>query len=369
MAARTKSKRRSRVARRDRTIARILALLRDAHGGRDLRIADAAERYGVSVRTLFRDLRTLKNLGIAFRMVDDPRDPSRRSYRLDDRKILPASRLSLEEAIPLALAGRQLFGKRQIPLLESASGGIERVLDTVSKPVESDLSKLERRISVRLAPRNAARGLGDLFRSVVDAMLRGRQLDAVYKSAYDLTPSPPQRFKLDPFALVFRHRAWYMLGRRPDQGRVKLYKLVRFKSLIATSVRFELPAGFDADTHFGHAWSVIRGRPRERVEIDFAPDFAGNIADTEWHPTQTVSMRPDGSMRFTCQVDGLDEITWWVLSMGSHARVISPAALARRVAAEAAATTALYAAAAPKRTGSGASPPARSRRRRIAKAT
>lgn len=330
------------VPRRDKTIARILTLLRDAHGGHTLRVTDALERYGVTERTIYRDIRTLRQLGIGITLDADAADPRSRTYRLDDRTLLPPSRLSLEEALPLALAGRHLFGERQIPLLESAKGGIARVLDGVSKPVESDLSKLERRISVRLAARNPARGFGDTFRVVVDAMLRNRVLDASYKSAYDLSPSPPQRFRVEPYALLFRHRAWYLLGRRVDQGRVKLYKLVRFRSLILAPGHFEIPTSFDVERHFGQAWAVMRGTPRVKVEIDFAPDFAVNIADTEWHSTQSVTMRSDGSMRFTCQVDGLDEILWWVLSMGSHARVIRPKALARRVAREAAAAAASY---------------------------
>jgi len=330
------------VPRRDTTIARVLSLLRDAQSGRSLRVDEASKRYGASERTIYRDIRTLRDLGISITLDPATEDPKRRTYRIDHAQVLPPSRLSLDEALPLALAGRQLFGRRQIPLLESAQGGIARILAGVSKPVEHDLSKLEGRISVRLTPRNPAHGFDDTFRVVVEAMLRGRALDAAYKSAYDLSPAPPQRFRVEPFALVFRHRAWYLLGRRVDQNKVKLYKFVRFRSLILTATRFTLPAGFDVDRHFGSAWAVIRGRPRVHVEIDFAPDFAGNIADTEWHPTQSVEMRADGSMRFSCRVDGLEEIVWWLLSMGSHAKVVKPKALAQRVALEAAATAALY---------------------------
>lgn len=340
---RSKAPKRPPVPRRDRTIARILTLLRDASSGHALRVSDAQARYGASERTIYRDIRTLRRLGIGLSLDDESADPRHRTYRLDNQQVLPTSRLSLDEALPLALAGRHLFGERQIPLLESAKGGIARVLDGVSKPVEHDLSKLERRISVRLAARNPARGFSDTFRVVVDAMLRNRVLDASYKSAYDLSPAPPQRFRVEPFALLFRHRAWYLLGRRVDQGRVKLYKLVRFRSLMFTGAHFAFPSHFDVERHFGQAWAVMRGTPRARVEIDFTPDFAVNIADTEWHATQTITMRDDGSMRFTCHVDGLDEIVWWVLSMGAHARVIRPKALALRVAREAAAAAALYA--------------------------
>ena len=36
-------------------------------------------------------------------------------------------------------------------------------------------------------------------------------------------------------------------------------------------------------------------------------------------------------MIFRCKVDGLDEIVWWILSMGPHCVVNNPSELAERV--------------------------------------
>ena len=67
------------------------------------------------------------------------------------------------------------------------------------------------------------------------------------------------------------------------------------------------------------------------VEILFDAEFAENIADTLWHKTQDIENLSDGSIRFTCTVDGLDEIQWWVLARGPHCKVVKPAELAKRV--------------------------------------
>jgi predicted DNA-binding transcriptional regulator YafY len=62
-----------------------------------------------------------------------------------------------------------------------------------------------------------------------------------------------------------------------------------------------------------------------------------------WHSTQTTEALPDGGVRFTATVNGYDEILWWILQMGSHARVISPPELQVLVARELEATRRLYA--------------------------
>ena len=47
--------------------------------------------------------------------------------------------------------------------------------------------------------------------------------------------------------------------------------------------------------------------------------------------TQDVIWNDDGTITFKFAVDGLDEIVWWILSMGPHCVVKKPKELAQRV--------------------------------------
>jgi proteasome accessory factor B len=66
------------------------------------------------------------------------------------------------------------------------------------------------------------------------------------------------------------------------------------------------------------------------------------MAETRWHPTQTIKHYSDGSCLFECEVDGLDEIVWWILSYGPHARILRPPALRDKARALIAQTARLY---------------------------
>lgn len=57
------------------------------------------------------------------------------------------------------------------------------------------------------------------------------------------------------------------------------------------------------------------------------------VAERQWHPTQAIrKIKPDGSViEFQADLAGLEEITRWVLSWGSKARVIGPPELEKRV--------------------------------------
>ena len=73
------------------------------------------------------------------------------------------------------------------------------------------------------------------------------------------------------------------------------------------------------------------------VHLHFDPKVAGNVAEVRWHRSQRVQWNDDGSMEFHVRVDGLGEITWWVLGYGDQVEVVAPAALRRKVAAVASA--------------------------------
>jgi predicted DNA-binding transcriptional regulator YafY len=89
------------------------------------------------------------------------------------------------------------------------------------------------------------------------------------------------------------------------------------------------------------SFGVFQGRPSP-VKIRFAAAVAGYIEEKVWHHSQTTERWPDGSLIFTAQVAGLEEIKHWVLRWGAAAEVIQPTALRAALAEEARRLNALY---------------------------
>jgi proteasome accessory factor B len=67
------------------------------------------------------------------------------------------------------------------------------------------------------------------------------------------------------------------------------------------------------------------------VRLRFLPKVARSVAEVRWHSTQTVTFQEDGSVIIEFRVDGLNEITWWILSYGDQVQVLAPAALRQKV--------------------------------------
>ncbi len=91
------------------------------------------------------------------------------------------------------------------------------------------------------------------------------------------------------------------------------------------------PDKFSLDEYFGNAWGVFRGKESFDVEIEFTKEAAALVTETRWHKTQEVKRQPDGRAILSFQVDGLDEILWWVLGWSGRAKVIQPEKLREMV--------------------------------------
>ena len=95
--------------------------------------------------------------------------------------------------------------------------------------------------------------------------------------------------------------------------------------------RYLLEKPFQIDDYFGDAWSMIPEGKLYKVKLRFGPRVAGNVAEVLWHPRQKLTWHDDGSLTFEVEVDGLGEITWWLLGYGDQVEVIAPAPLCHRV--------------------------------------
>jgi proteasome accessory factor B len=67
------------------------------------------------------------------------------------------------------------------------------------------------------------------------------------------------------------------------------------------------------------------------VKLNFSPQVAEDVAEIQWHSTQTVTWRDDGSAIIGFRVDGLNEIKWWILSYGDQVQVLAPKILQRKI--------------------------------------
>jgi predicted DNA-binding transcriptional regulator YafY len=141
---------------------------------------------------------------------------------------------------------------------------------------------------------------------------------------------------LRPYRIAYIHRGWYLIAFCERDREVRTFKIERILQLKVMRRSYRIDPEFNLDDYFGNAWVMIRGDDEYHVKIRFSKKVAANVDEIIWHKTQQTRFEEDGSLIFEVDVDGIEEISWWVLGYGAEAKVLEPPKLRKLVARHAA---------------------------------
>jgi len=315
-------------------IYRLLRLITMLQSGRNWTVDELARELEVSRRTVFRDLNVLEMAHIPYYY-----DREEGSYRINDHFFLPPLNVTVPEALAMLVAARRTFSSSVLPMARAGERAAMKLESVLPAAIRSHLGNVLDRVSVHPPPAARHAGLDDVFDRLVSAIAARRLCRLVYISFYERKQIT---VTVEPLALRFVGRAWYLVAWSRRHRQERTFKLVRIKKLTETDEEFAPRGGVD-DHPFGDAWSMIPEGELHDVHLRFTPTVAGNVAEVNWHRSQRVEWRDDGSIDFHVRVDGLGEITWWILGYGDQVKVLAPRALARRVGSVARETARQYA--------------------------
>lgn len=304
-------------------VHRLLRMITLMQGDESVTVQELAADLQVSRRTVFRDLNMLELAHIPYYF-----DRERNGYRINRHFFLPPVNLDLTEALSILLLTVRQSPSGVLPWPKHAYRAALKLESALPAGVREHIGSVLGNMEVRLPAAAKSAGVDDLVDRLSDAIGRRRVCEIIYLSFYERRQL---REKIHPLRLLFVQRAWYVLAWSVREDAVRTYKLARVKRLTVDSATFSPPPAQEAEQHLAGAWCMIpEGRVYD-VQLRFDSQVAGNVAEVLWHPTQEVAWRDDGSIDYSAHVDGLGEISWWILGYGDHVRVQGPPALARRV--------------------------------------
>jgi predicted DNA-binding transcriptional regulator YafY len=294
--------------------ARLLDLI-SALGQRPRPLATLARDFGVSERTLYRDLAELQGLYVP--IVRDER-----GYRLVEGTTTRPLPLSSEERAVLRLALANPSLKRN-PAYRRRLEGIEGKLDTLARATDESPAGL-----ALAGPDRSGEVGAEIVEQLERAIKRRLSVRVVYRS---LSGSGSTARGIDPWAVVHRASAWYLLGRCHVHAEPRTFRLDRIQSVETTTPAPPHPANFDLETYLRDTWGIWRGDQLWAITLEFAASLAPLLEHAHHHNGETVTTREDGSVLYQVNLSHLEEIARWVVGFGGRCRVVAPAELRARV--------------------------------------
>jgi proteasome accessory factor B len=288
---------------------------------------ELANLFGVSRRTLFRDLKEIQGIGIQPTLLC-----SHRGYALPPEQFLPPINLNLQEALGLLLLVHKMRNQIQMPFKHSALLAAMKIESCLPPRVRNYCESALARISIKAeaqAPAPTTPGLDNIFTILQSAAAQRKNVRVEYDSPCD---GKAISCEVSPYHLLYNQQVWYIVGQSSIHKAIRTFKLNRIRSAKMLDEQFGGNDGFDLAEYLGCAWSMIPEGKMYHVRLRFAPEVANSVAEVNWHKSQQVTRNPDGSATIDFRVDGLGEIIWWILRYGDQVEVLAPASLRKNVA-------------------------------------
>ena len=289
-----------------------------------LRLDALAEELGCVRRTVYRDLDALMFAG--FPVVSEKRD-GRVYYRFLDTFRLGDVPFSADEVLALAFGADLLRILEGTVFHDSIRSALAKIRAGLGPELSDYLARLAESFRVLPGPHKNYARFRETIQALNDAVLGRRTLRMRYRTGRTGTVATRC---LDPYRVWYRSGGLYVVGFDHRSQEVRTFAVDRIRRLEPTDQRFEVPASFDFDAFIGSSFGVI-AEPATRVRIRFERRWATYVEEHTWHPSQTLARGSGGSLELTMEVGGTSELRAWVLSFGSGAEVLEPAALRAQV--------------------------------------
>lgn len=290
--------------------SRLLSLLARLGTGRSFTATDLAAEFGVTERTIRRDIATLRELGYTV----DAAPGVDGGYRAGSRTVLPPLQLESGEAFATAL-GLSLLAGAGLGSADtaSASGKLEAMLPTTAASAVREIGT-----AVTVAPGNEPDVDHAAVGAIASAIAARRRITFAYAKPW--TDAAPAVRRVEPAQLVVLGSHWYLYGWDLDRSDWRVFRLDRLSEVHVTTFGFPLRPAPDAEAAVRRAVTVAA------YEHTIVLDLEATPAEIEpWFSTRAATIAEvSGGVRVTFGVPDLGAAAIYTATIPFPCRVVDP---------------------------------------------
>lgn len=301
-------------------IDRLSAILIQLQSRRVVKASDIAQRFGISIRTVYRDIRALEEAGIP--LIGE----AGAGYSLVDGYRLPPIVFSREEAIAMLTAEKlveKLTDRANGVHYNSAMFKIKAVLQTAEKDL---LEHIDKHIEVLPSNRLNLREPSDLnlLQTILKSIAEKKILHIRYftHSRQEITER-----NIEPLGIFFLENYWHLIAFCHSRNDYRNFRLDRIQNLQLT------------ETAFQHAHPSIKdylkrvddSRRFESVTIKVDKTVAHHLSEQKFYNGFISETQHHDFIEMHFVTPSLEGFARWFMSFADYATIIAPEDLKERV--------------------------------------
>lgn len=284
-----------------------------------------AAESGVSTRTIQRDIKVLREAG--FIIEEEERD--RKKYFKLVKNNLPPLNFPIGEIIALTFIEGIVSPLEGTSYKEAFQKTLNRIRTTLPEPMQAFLEKA----GAAYYPHHRGQKeqiSREIFETAHRAIKEHKVCNITYRA---ITTGQTKTYPITPFKLLYYHNGYYLLCRNPNYDNLLTLAAERIQNLEITTQTFEPSDDLDIENRIQQAFGITLEDPID-VKIRFSKWQARYIKQRIWHPSQEIEELDTGEIILSFQASGFYDIKSWILSHGSDAEVLEPAALREAIIEE-----------------------------------
>jgi predicted DNA-binding transcriptional regulator YafY len=300
-------------------IDRLTAILIHLQTKKVVKAEEIADRFGMSLRTVYRDVKALMEAGVPIG------SEAGKGYFIVDGFHLPPVMFTQDEANSMMLAGKlveKIADKSVRSAFDSALYKIKSVLNDADK---DSLETLDSNIQVHFRGRSETNveSFPDHFMSEIQRAVAKR---LVLKIDYCSSTGEVSQRLVEPAGIFFYSLAWHLIGWCRLRNGYRDFRADRIKNLITTGEKFEARSTVSLKEYFQAMYQSNQNLVQAVVVFDKRA-----LANRPLNSATTQTDLGD-RIRAEFMMDSIDFIARWLLMFGSGVEVESPEVLRDRVA-------------------------------------
>lgn len=296
-------------------VDRISAILIHLQSKSFVTAAELAQRFDVSNRTIYRDIKALEEAGVPVG------GEAGKGYFLVEGFHLPPVQLTRDEAGAFLLAGKLMDKHSDTGISSEFNSGLYKIRSVLHQADKAFLQALEKNITVFNYDTLKQTDFPDDFLAVVmQALAEHKVLSIVYYSAYSRQTTTRN---VQPLSLVYYSGGWHLMAKCRMRNDYRDFRLDRMKAVEITNEEF------DAEKWDVHQFFTDRMKEEnlQLVRCAFRKEIVPLISKTRYYFGYVAEQDRGDEVEMEFWVNNLDYIAGWLLSLEDLVRIQEPVTL------------------------------------------
>lgn len=301
-------------------IERLYAITTILQTKRIVKGEDLAKKFDVSLRTIYRDIRSLEEGGLPIGAEAGI------GYFLIDGYHLPPIMFTKAEGRALAMADKLIEKTTDSSVSKSFSSAMDKVKAVLDKEKKDELQGLEERILVNPFPFDPPEPQNMVLDQLKDAIIRMKVVEADYFSNYN---GEVTKRKIEPIGLVYYSNHWHLIGFCQMRQDYRDFRTDRISTLMVLS------EGYLSSKHPSlqqYIDKLVSETDLYRVKLRIQKSIYRYLSDSKYAMGLVEEENEsDDIVTMTFATMNLDYIGRWLLMMLDKVEIMAPADLKYKV--------------------------------------